>query len=292
MAARSSSPRRAGDGRAPYGPMPAIGRRRAREGARERWTKRALALCRIDIATIRIGSKRSRSVQKLTQHLQLARLQRRDGDGRVEHWRSWRARRQRRAAARSSSSSDAACAPKAPRRTSTAQGPVGMAAGIAMAEYSDAAPTRRQRHVRHARAKLRDDIAQREDGDARGARVRSTPTSSCAATRVSANHLPRRRLRTCCRRSRRGERLTSGWRADAPDDVAERATFRSGGGRHSFVREHQRRPRQHPSRSADPGHPRGRTAPNVVPITDRTVADFYIRYPDEVPAAGRWSSCR
>ncbi len=53
----------------------------------------------------------------------------------------------------------------------SAQGPVGMAAAIAMAEYLTRTKSARQhRRLRHAGR--RDDAAQREDGDARGARLR------------------------------------------------------------------------------------------------------------------------
>ena len=72
----------------------------------------------------------------------------------------------------------------------SAQGPVGMAAAIAMAEYLDADPLARQRHrLRHARR--RDDAAEREDGDARGARLRRR-----------RHHRPQP-LRRCRRRGRR-----------------------------------------------------------------------------------------
>ena len=79
----------------------------------------------------------------------------------------------------------------------SAQGPVGMAAAIAMAEYlTPHRSARQRRRLRHAGRG--DDAAEREDGDARGARRSTARTSSSAATRSSATSRPAHGFGTCC----------------------------------------------------------------------------------------------
>ena len=101
----------------------------------------------------------------------------------------------------------------------SAQGPVGMAAAIAMAEYLTRTRSRRQRRrLRHARRG--DDAAQREDGDARGACVRRRRHHR-PQPRVEHDVAAGARLRLLLPEHRRGE-VHVRRRADAPDDAVER----------------------------------------------------------------------
>ena len=260
------------------GPNPARDQVVAR--VKELMDKELLALAD-DIATHpEIGFEEKRSVSKLTEYLQPARLQRRDRQRRPAN----RVRReisaeQRRAAPRDH---------RRIRRAARDQGRVSrrsaQRAGAGRAwrrrlrwpSTSTRTEDAGQRHrLRHAGR--RDDAAQREDGDARGARVRRRRRHR-AQPRVSATTRPARWLRHVLPEHRRRE-VHVQRRAHASDDAVERPQRARGGD--SSVRQHRRRPRQHPARGAHPGdHLEGGTAPNVMP--DRTVADFYIRYPDEV----------
>ena len=99
------------------------------------------------------------------------------------------------------------------------QGPVGIAAAVAIAEYLDADEDAGQRHrVRHAGRG--DDAAEREDGDAQGARLRRHGRHR-AQPRRRRDVAPRAGLRHVLPEHRRRE-VHVQRRAGAPDDGVER----------------------------------------------------------------------
>ena len=129
-----------------------------------------------DIATHpEIGFEEKRSVSKLTDYLQQHDFSVETGTRGPDRPRSSRKlpAEQRRAALGVILEYDALRGTKGAFHGDqhSAQGPVGIAAAIAMAEYLDAHEDAGQRR-RLRRARRGDDAAEREDGDARGARVR------------------------------------------------------------------------------------------------------------------------
>ena len=168
----------------------------------------------------------------------------------------------------------------------SAQGPVGMAAAIAMAEYLTRTKTPGSGHrLRHAGRG--DDAAQREDGDAQGARVRRRRHHR-PQPRTDATSRPAPGFGTCCLNIVGAKYTFSG--APAHQMTAWNGRNALTAVIQLFDNIDAMRSNIRPEARIQGVIIEGGAAPNVVP--DRTVADFYIRYPDEVylAAGGRRSS--